>query len=115
MPVLQRIADSLVTTPGDVVVSGHTDDVPISTRRFRSNWELSSARAVTVLHALLGNPNLEPHRVMVEGRAETLPLVPNDSPDNRARNRRVEIMVERDWREELDQRRIEGQLDAINQ
>jgi chemotaxis protein MotB len=93
--VMQRISAVLATKEGSVVVAGHTDDVPIRTGRFRSNWELSSARAVTVVHALLENPDIDAARVLVEGYADTRPLVPNDSPENRARNRRVELVVVR--------------------
>ncbi|OQX30970.1 MAG: flagellar motor protein MotB [Candidatus Sedimenticola endophacoides] len=93
--VMDRISGVVVNTPGKVIVAGHTDDVPISTTRFRSNWELSSARAVTVVHALLQNPAVDESRVVVEGRADSAPLVPNSSSENRARNRRVELIIER--------------------
>ena len=93
--VMRRISDAVAQAPGRVVVAGHTDDIPISTRRFRSNWELSSARAVSVAHALMKNPAIDPTRVVVEGHADTAPLVPNDTPENRALNRRVELIIER--------------------
>jgi chemotaxis protein MotB len=93
--VMDRISRVLQDTPGDIVVAGHTDNVPIRTGRFRSNWELSSARAVTVVHALLRNPKVDPARVLIEGWADTRPLVPNDTAANRALNRRVELMVRR--------------------
>ncbi|MCW8944422.1 MAG: flagellar motor protein MotB [Sedimenticola sp.] len=93
--VMVRLSEAVAKTPGKVVVAGHTDNIPISTRRFRSNWELSSARAVTVVHALLDDPNIDPGRVTVEGHAESQPLVPNDSRENRAINRRVELVIER--------------------
>ncbi|WP_428603489.1 type VI secretion system protein TssL, long form [Sedimenticola sp.] len=93
--VMVRISEAVARTPGTVVVAGHTDDVPISTSRFRSNWELSSARAVTVVHALLDDPNIDPKRIAVEGHADSEPLVPNDSPENRAINRRVELIIQR--------------------
>ena len=93
--VMGRISDAVANAPGDVVVAGHTDDVPISTARFRSNWELSSARAVTVLHALLDDPRIDSARVRVEGYGESRPLVPNDSSESRAKNRRVELIIER--------------------
>jgi chemotaxis protein MotB len=93
--VMDRISKVLADTPGDIVVAGHTDNVPIRTGRFRSNWELSSARAVTVVHALLRNPQVDPGRVLIEGWADTHPLVPNDTPEHRAENRRVELMVRR--------------------
>ncbi|MCP3870027.1 MAG: flagellar motor protein MotB [Gammaproteobacteria bacterium] len=93
--VLDRIGDAVVKSPGKVVVAGHTDNIPISTARFRSNWELSSARAVTVVHSLLKNPDIDPARVLVEGHADSHPLVPNDSSKNRSVNRRVEMILER--------------------
>ncbi|MCW8903074.1 MULTISPECIES: flagellar motor protein MotB [Sedimenticola] len=93
--VMVRISEAVARTPGKVVVAGHTDDVPISTNRFRSNWELSSARAVTVVHALLDDPNVDPKRIAVEGHADSQPLVLNDSVENRAINRRVELIIQR--------------------
>ncbi len=93
--VMVRISEAVASTPGKVVVAGHTDDVPISNSRFRSNWELSSARAVTVVHALLDDPDVDPKRIAVEGHADSQPLVPNDSVENRAINRRVELIIER--------------------
>ncbi|MEJ1463887.1 MAG: type VI secretion system protein TssL, long form [Candidatus Sedimenticola sp. (ex Thyasira tokunagai)] len=93
--VMARIGDAVAKSPGKVVVAGHTDDVPISTTRFRSNWELSSARAVTVVHALLRNSAIDPARVLVEGHADSHPLVPNDSHESRSKNRRVELIIKR--------------------
>jgi chemotaxis protein MotB len=93
--VMDRISKAVAKSPGNVVVAGHTDNIPISTARFRSNWELSSARAVTVVHGLLKNPDIDPARVMIEGHADSRPLVPNNSPANRAINRRVELILER--------------------
>lgn len=93
--VLDRISNAVAKSPGHVVVAGHTDNIPISTARFRSNWELSSARAVTVVHGLLKNPNIDPARVTIEGHADSRPLVPNDNSANRAINRRVELILER--------------------
>jgi chemotaxis protein MotB len=95
-PVMKKISDVIAGTRGSIVVSGHTDDVPISTLRFRSNWELSSARAVTVVHHLLRYNAIDQSRILVQGHADSRPLVPNDSPPHRARNRRVEITVVED-------------------
>ena len=92
-PVLVKIAAILTTTPGQVNVSGHSDDVPIANDAFRSNWDLSSARAVSVLEALLENSQLEPPRFTASGHADTRPLVPNTSAANRAQNRRVDISI----------------------
>ncbi|QYZ64914.1 MAG: flagellar motor protein MotB [Gammaproteobacteria bacterium (ex Lamellibrachia satsuma)] len=98
--VVTRITDVVAETPGNIVVAGHTDNIPISTQRFRSNWELSSARAVTVVHAMLSNSDLDPARVLIEGHADSNPLAPNDSRENRAKNRRVELVIERGQDEE---------------
>ncbi len=99
--VMDRISAAVVNFPGRVIVAGHTDDVPISTARFRSNWELSSARAVTVVHELLKNPAVDPERVLIEGHADSHPLVPNDSREGRALNRRVELILEREEDQDL--------------
>lgn len=93
--VMRRISTVLAAKPGRILVAGHTDNIPISTGRFRSNWELSAARAVTVLHSLLRNKDITEDRVIVQGLADTRPLVANDSPQNRAKNRRVELILSR--------------------
>ena len=91
--LLARIGDALKTVPGQVVVVGHTDNVrPSPTARLSSNFDLSKARARTVAR-LLSDRAGPPDRYRSEGRGETEPLVPNDSPANRARNRRVDITV----------------------
>ncbi len=102
--VLDRIAVAISTRPGKVVIAGHTDNRPISTERFRSNWELSTARAVTVAHALLTDPTLDPKRFLLEGHADSDPLAPNDTPENRALNRRVELIIKRVKEEPLEDR-----------
>jgi chemotaxis protein MotB len=92
--LMLQLRDLLATQPGAIQVRGHTDDVPIATARFRSNWELSTARAVSVAEELLDGGVLDPGRFTVSGYAETRPVVPNDSVENRARNRRVEIVIQ---------------------
>jgi chemotaxis protein MotB len=91
--LMARLAASLAAKPGSLMIRGHTDDVPIATARFRSNWELSSARAVSVAHELLRPGILDPRRLSITGYADTRPLVPNDSAENRERNRRVELVI----------------------
>ncbi|MDJ0807445.1 MAG: type VI secretion system protein TssL, long form [Gammaproteobacteria bacterium] len=93
--VITKITEVITGTPGNIVVAGHTDNIPISTKRFRSNWELSSARAVTVVHAILSNSTIDAGRIKIEGHADSNPLVPNDSRESRAKNRRVELIIER--------------------
>lgn len=109
--LMRQTRGLLATQPGAIRIQGHTDDVPIATSRFRSNWELSSARAVSVAEQMLADNILDPRRFTVSGYADTRPLVPNDSIANRARNRRVEIVinqgVEQKVREQLDALKIE--------
>jgi type VI secretion system protein ImpK len=90
--VVLRVAEALDRVPGTVVVTGHTDDVPIRTARFPSNWELSNERAASVVKLMSGKL-AEPSRLKAEGLADSAPAVPNDSAANRARNRRVEILL----------------------
>jgi chemotaxis protein MotB len=93
LPVLNKLRKSLNDIEGKIVVAGHTDDIPIKTARFRSNWELSSSRAVTVVHELLAMETLSPDRFIIEGHGDAHPMVPNDTPKNRALNRRVELII----------------------
>jgi len=94
IPTMDKVATILTRTKGIISVTGHSDSSPISTARFSSNWALSAARAVSVVHRILRNAGLDPARVTATGRADTQPLFNNDSAANRAKNRRVEISVE---------------------
>ncbi len=88
---LARIGVLVAGMTGAITVSGHTDNVPIRNGgAYRSNWELSAARAASVGHELLA-AGLDPARLMVSGHADTQPRVANDTPANRASNRRVDI------------------------
>lgn len=91
-PVIVRVAEALDGVPGSIVVTGHTDDVPIRTARFPSNWELSAERARSV-EKLMAQKLGDPGRLRGEGLADSEPAVPNDSAANRARNRRVVIIL----------------------
>ncbi len=92
LPILERIAKAIDQVEGRVLVVGHSDNVPIRTLSFPSNWELSLARARNVMNELAKYMR-DPKRMIPEGRADTEPLVPNDTKAHRARNRRVEIIV----------------------
>lgn len=92
-PVLKIISEQLQEAEGQILVEGHSDNESISTPRFRSNWALSSARAVSVAHGLFGDGSLPQARFAVAGYADTKPLVSNENAAGRARNRRVEIVV----------------------
>ena len=96
MPILKEVSKALEESPGTIMVSGHTDDRPISSKEFRSNWELSTDRAVSVIELLQKLGDIPPERLTAVGYGSTRPLAPNDTPENRARNRRVEITIIRD-------------------
>ena len=93
-PIINKLRKILSEVPGLVTISGHTDNLPIDIFRFRSNWELSSSRAVSVLHAILNNSDLDSSLFTIQGHADTQPLKPNTSEVNRAENRRVEITIQ---------------------
>jgi len=92
-PIIRKIGKLLNTVPGEIMVSGNTDDRPINSELFTSNWDLSSARAVAIAHELLKVPGFDKNRLLVVGHADTRPLVPNTNALNRRRNRRVEISI----------------------
>ena len=94
VPVVERIGAILERLDGEITVTGHTDAVPLRSRRYGSNWGLSAARAVSVAHELLAASAITPDRVAVVGRSDTQPLADNESPAGRARNRRVEIAID---------------------
>ncbi|MBU0680694.1 MAG: OmpA family protein [Proteobacteria bacterium] len=90
----KKIRDALVNIPGNLTVAGHTDNQPIATDRFLSNWELSGARAFSVINELLKDEVLPATRFVLTGHADTHPRAPNDSEENREKNRRVEIIID---------------------
>lgn len=92
LAVLARVAEALNSVPGRILVTGYTDNAPIRTARFPSNWNLSQERAESVKSALDARLT-ERDRVRAEGRGDADPVASNDSPANRARNRRVEITL----------------------
>ncbi len=93
LPILKLIAEVLNQRDGHFIIAGHTDDIPIETRRFRSNWDLSAARAASVVHFLIQQGDVDPERMEIRAMSDNEPIVPNDSWENRAKNRRVEISV----------------------
>jgi chemotaxis protein MotB len=93
MPVLDRIARVLPETA--LRVEGHTDNVPIHTAQFASNWELSSSRASSIARLLLLHANVHAEEISVAGYAEYHPAASNATPEGRARNRRVDIVLMR--------------------
>lgn len=93
MEVLDVVAAALRNTDNSIAVEGHTDSRPISTARFPSNWELSTARATSVLRYMVDHKGFDADRISAAGYADTRPVASNDTPEGTARNRRVEIVV----------------------
>ena len=91
LPTLKRIAQALEQVKGGILITGHSDNQPIRSLRFPSNWHLSTARAENVKLALA--TLVDPSRLRFAGKADADPIAPNDSPENRARNRRVDIIL----------------------
>jgi len=92
-PTLAKIASAIQQINNPVRLEGHTDSRPIHNDRFQNNWELSSARAITVLELLTVRFGMAQSRMAVAGYADTAPVSPNDTEQGRARNRRVDIVV----------------------
>ena len=91
--------------PHEVVINGHADDVPVSNAEFASNWELSSMRAIQFMYLILDESDIEPQYFSAKGFGEYHPIVPNTSEENRAKNRRVEVLIQAkyDIQDELEE------------
>jgi chemotaxis protein MotB len=92
-PLVRQIAELVKDVPGIVRISGHTDSLPLDSELYRSNWDLSAQRAVSVAQEMEKVRGFSHQRLRVRGMADTEPLVPNDTDENRAKNRRVEISI----------------------
>ena len=90
---LEKVAAAISKLPNPVRLEGHTDSIPISTPRFRSNWELSAARSIAVMELLSAKFGVPKDRLSIAGYAETAPVAPNETEQGRARNRRVDIVI----------------------
>jgi chemotaxis protein MotB len=91
-PFLDSIAETIESCPNEITIMGHTDNIPIRSRLYGSNWELSIYRGHSVLEYFLDKKGLSPSRFSVGGYGAHRPLHPNNTPENRALNRRVEII-----------------------
>lgn len=98
--VLDMVKKIIEDLPNDVLIEGNTDNVPINNSNFKSNWELSTARAVNVVKYFVSEKNLNPTRFSVKGYGEYNPLVENNSEENRAINRRVDILIVKELQKE---------------
>lgn len=100
VPILDKLINVIEEGEGKVVVGGHTDNVPISSRAYPSNWVLSAARAASVVHYLSEVKYVDANRMEIRAYADTQPVADNDTIENRARNRRIEINISVDAEEE---------------
>ena len=94
--ILELVAEVLRASPNNISIEGHTDSRPISSGRYPSNWELSTARATSVLRHLTEHIGFDPARLSAAGYADTRPVAANDTSEGAARNRRVEVVVTSD-------------------
>jgi chemotaxis protein MotB len=92
LKALEDLVEPIRAFPDDIIIEGHTDNVPVRGGAFRSNWELSVARAVSVIN-FFTSKGLDPRRMIAGGYGEYHPAYPNDSEENRAKNRRIEITI----------------------
>lgn len=93
MELLADIGKMLLSAKNPIIVEGHTDNVPIHTAQYDSNWELSFGRAYSVIKYLIKGVGLSPVRMHAIGYGEYRPIAPNDTDENRAKNRRIEINI----------------------
>ncbi len=93
--LLNKVANVLKKTNLNMYIEGHTDSIPIKTVRYPSNWELSVARAVTVVMYMIENMAVPPAKIGVSGYADSEPVAPNNTAENRKKNRRLEIILSR--------------------
>ena len=98
--VLNMVTKIVKDLPNDVLIEGNTDDVPMFNKEFQSNWELSTARAVSVVKYFVSEKKLDPTRFAVKGYGEYKPLVENNSTKNRTINRRVDILIVKEQQKE---------------
>jgi chemotaxis protein MotB len=107
-PIMRSIGELLKDVPGEISVSGHTDDQSIDSELYDSNWDLSSKRAVAIAVELEKVPGFDKTRLLVIGHADNKPIVPNTNNLNRRRNRRVEIDINQGKAKETDPISIDG-------
>ena len=91
--VLRQLGLKLKAADGSIRVEGHTDEIPVTNKSFPTNWELSTQRAVNVVKLLIGECGIDPGKLSAAGYADSKPVAPNDSPEGRALNRRVNVLI----------------------
>jgi chemotaxis protein MotB len=95
--ILEKVAEALNAVSNPLRIEGHTDSVPIHTERFHSNWELSAARSIAMMEVMATRFKVDRQRVAIVGFADTAPQTSNDTEEGRARNRRVDIVIQNNY------------------
>ena len=91
---IHKLADVLQKNPDiEIMIEGHTDNVPLKGEKYKDNWDLSAARALSIVRILTNDEGLDPKRITAAGRSQFMPVAPNDTPEGRAKNRRTEIIL----------------------
>jgi chemotaxis protein MotB len=93
IPILDVVAEEIASVSNAVRIEGHTDPTPINTAEFPSNWELSTARSTAIVHFMIESGGIPPDRLSAAGFAFYHPVAPNNTPENRTRNRRVDVII----------------------
>lgn len=96
-PLLLKLTDMLKTLDNEITIAGHTDNQPISTGRFRSNWDLSATRAINVMNFMVEEGGMLPEKFNIQAYGEYKPKYDNTTEEGRAKNRRVEIIIDRKY------------------
>lgn len=96
-PLLVQISNAIASLENEIKIVGHTDNIPIQNDKFRSNWDLSSMRAINVMNFMVGTGKIHPEKVSIQAYGQYLPKVSNDTEVGRAQNRRVEIFIIRKY------------------
>jgi len=94
LAVIDRLGDTARSSGARIIIGGHTDTIPINTAHYKDNWELSAARAISVVRELVNHRGIDPARIEAQGFADTQPVIDNDTATHRAQNRRIEITLE---------------------
>lgn len=109
IPVIAKIRDLMLHIKGKISIEGHTDNIRVAGKGFVSNWDLSAARALAVANEIFADERIEQKKFEIVGRANTRPIVPNNTAANRSLNRRVEIIIERGKdNESIDRIKLKG-------
>lgn len=93
LDILEKISKLISTLDNEILIEGHTDNVPVNSEKYETNWELSAARSINVVKYFIENKGMPPERFVAAGYGEYKPLVPNDTSENKSKNRRVDILI----------------------